>query len=139
MGRHNSLSGGDPKRTTHLIASHRSGQEENCSKVGLAGSPPEQEKLSLYHERSPLLYSYKQLIRPVMEYACPPGGAQSALTSGSCRCCNPSVSALLRAPLCTLVTGRFTRIGVPIFADHIRALSVRFDSKLADVGNSLVR
>jgi hypothetical protein len=30
-------------------------------------------------------------------------------------------------------------LGVPLFADHIRALSASFDSKLADVGNSLVR
>ena len=26
-------------------------------------------------------------------------------------------------------------LGVPLFADHIRALTARFDSKLADVGN----
>ena len=30
-------------------------------------------------------------------------------------------------------------LGVPLFADHIRALTASFDSKLADVGNSLVR
>jgi len=30
-------------------------------------------------------------------------------------------------------------LGVPLFADHIRALTDSFDSKLADVGNSLVR
>jgi hypothetical protein len=30
-------------------------------------------------------------------------------------------------------------LSVPIFADHIRALTARFDSKLADVGNPLVR
>ena len=29
--------------------------------------------------------------------------------------------------------------GVPLFADHIRALTESFDSKLADVGNPLVR
>jgi len=29
--------------------------------------------------------------------------------------------------------------GVPLFADHTRALTESFDSKLADVGNSLVR
>jgi hypothetical protein len=27
-------------------------------------------------------------------------------------------------------------LGVPLFADHIRALTASFDSKLADVGNS---
>jgi hypothetical protein len=36
--------GGDSRQTTHLVASHRSGQEENCSKGRLAGSPPDQEE-----------------------------------------------------------------------------------------------
>jgi len=30
-------------------------------------------------------------------------------------------------------------LGVPLFANHIRAQTVSFDSKLADVGNPLVR
>ena len=30
-------------------------------------------------------------------------------------------------------------LGVPLLADHIRALTKSFDSKLADVGNPLVR
>ena len=30
-------------------------------------------------------------------------------------------------------------LGVPLFADHIRVLTESFDSKLADVGNPLVR
>ena len=30
-------------------------------------------------------------------------------------------------------------LGVPLFADHIRALTESFDSKSADVGNPLVR
>ena len=30
-------------------------------------------------------------------------------------------------------------LGVPLFADHIRALTASFDPKLADVGNPLVR
>ena len=29
-------------------------------------------------------------------------------------------------------------LGVPLFADHIRALTASFDSKLADVGNPLL-
>jgi hypothetical protein len=44
MGRHNSLSGGDPRYTTNLVALHRSGQEEGCSKIGYAESPPKLEK-----------------------------------------------------------------------------------------------
>jgi len=30
-------------------------------------------------------------------------------------------------------------LGIPLFADHIIALTASFDSKLADVGNPLVR
>ena len=30
-------------------------------------------------------------------------------------------------------------LGVPLFADHIRALTASFDSKLADAGNPLER
>jgi 4-amino-4-deoxy-L-arabinose transferase-like glycosyltransferase len=30
-------------------------------------------------------------------------------------------------------------LGIPLFVDHIRDLTARFDSKLADVGNPLVR
>jgi hypothetical protein len=30
-------------------------------------------------------------------------------------------------------------LGVPLFADHVRALTASFDSKLADVGNPFVR
>jgi len=30
-------------------------------------------------------------------------------------------------------------LGVPLFSDHIRALTASFDTKLADVGNTLVR
>ena len=31
-------------RSTYLVASHRTGEQENCSKDGLAGSSPEQEE-----------------------------------------------------------------------------------------------
>jgi hypothetical protein len=59
-----------------------------------------------------------------------------AATSGSCKCYNPSVFAFRLTHLGTLVTGKFTRI--PFLADHIRALTEGFDSKLADAGNPLV-
>jgi len=42
--RYNLLSGGDPRYTTHLVASHRPGQEEDCLKDGYAGPPPEWEE-----------------------------------------------------------------------------------------------
>ena len=50
------------------------------------------------------------------------------------RCYNPSIFASLLVPL---VRNRQIHedVGVPLFADHIRALIESFDSKLADVGN----
>jgi len=52
MGRYHSLSGADPGKTTYLVASHRTGVQENCSKDGFAGSSPEQEERALHQERS---------------------------------------------------------------------------------------
>jgi hypothetical protein len=44
-------------------------------------------------------------------------------------------------PTCWYVSNRQIHedLGVPLFADHIRARTASFDSKLADVGNPLVR
>jgi len=58
--------------------------------------------------------------------------------SGGYRCCNP------RSPpfyWCTLVSNRQIHedLGVPLFADYIRALTANFDSKLGDVENPLLR
>jgi hypothetical protein len=53
MGRHNSLCGGDPRQTTHLVALDRTVQQENCSKDGLTESLPVQEEWTLRQERSP--------------------------------------------------------------------------------------
>ena len=55
---------------------------------------------------------YQQLIRPMMDYACPAWRSAARTHVRMCRCYNLSVSALLRVPLGTLVTGRFTRIWV---------------------------
>jgi len=83
---------------------------------------------------------YKQLIRPMMGYACP------ALRSAA----RTHVRGLqvLQSKCLRLATGApwYVRnrqihedLGVPLFADHIRALTARFDSKLGDVENPLVR
>jgi len=68
MGRHKSLSGSDPRYTTHLVTSHPLGQEESCTKNGYAGSPPEKEKRSLRQDVSSAIHS---LTRPMIDYACP--------------------------------------------------------------------
>ena len=44
LGRYHSLFEGDPGQTTYLVASHRTGEQENASKDCLAGSSPEQEE-----------------------------------------------------------------------------------------------
>ena len=67
MGRQNSLSGGSPRYTTHLVASHRSGEEEDCAK-GMLG-PLLNRKSDLSIRNGVLLY--KHFIRPMMDYACP--------------------------------------------------------------------
>ena len=60
--------------------------------------------------------------------------------SGSCRWFSPSVFALLIVHLGRSIIGKFTRTWeFHFFADHIRALTESFDSKLADAGNPLVR
>ena len=68
MGRHYSLSGGDPRYTTHLVASHRPGQEEDRSKDGLVMLGPILKRKSGLSVRNGVLL-YKQLIRPLVDYA----------------------------------------------------------------------
>jgi len=82
---------------------------------------------------------YKQLIRPMMDYACP---AWRSATR-----CHVRRLQVLQSKCLRLATGApwyvsnrqmHEDLGVPLFADHIRALTESFDSKLADVGNPLV-
>jgi len=83
---------------------------------------------------------YKQLIRPMMDYACP--AWRSAARTHVRR------TQVLQSKCLRLATGATWHVsnrqihedlGVPLFADLTRALTESFDSKLADVGNSLVR
>jgi len=70
----------------------------------------------------------------------PRGGPLPAPMSGGLRCYNPSVFASLLVPLGYVSNRQIHEdLGVPLFADHIRALTESFDSWLADVGNPLVR
>jgi hypothetical protein len=82
---------------------------------------------------------YKQLIRPMMDYACPVwrSAAHShvqklqALQSKCLRIATNSPWYIGNKQI-------HDDLGVPYFADHIRQLTERFASKLADGGNSLV-
>ena len=82
---------------------------------------------------------YKQLIRPMMDYACP--AWRSAARTHVRRLQVLQSKCLRLATGATLVSNRQIHedLGVPLFADHIRALAACFDSKLADGGNPLVR
>jgi hypothetical protein len=83
---------------------------------------------------------YKQLIRPMMDYACP---AWRSAARSHVRRLQMLQSKCLRlvtvAPWYVSNRQIHEDLGVPLFADHIRALTVSFDSKLADVGKPLVR
>jgi len=83
---------------------------------------------------------YKQLIRPMMDYACP--AWRSAAHS------NVRRIQVLQSKCLRLATGDpwyvsnsqiHEDLGVSLFADHIRALTASFDLKLADAENPLVR
>jgi hypothetical protein len=135
MGRNNSLSGGDPRYTTHMVASHRLGQKENCSEDR---DPLLNRKSDLFVRNEVLLY--KQLIRPMMDYASPAWGSAART--------NIRRLQVLQSRCLRLATGApwyvcnrqiHEDLGVPLFADHIRALTASFDSRLADVGNPLER
>jgi hypothetical protein len=83
---------------------------------------------------------YKQLIRPMMDYACP---AWRSAARTKVRRLQVFHSKCLRFSTGTprYVSSREIHedLGVPLFADHIRALTESFDSELADVANPLVR
>jgi len=83
---------------------------------------------------------YKQLIRPLMDYA-------STAWSSAARS-HVRKLQVLQSKCLLLVTGApwyvsnrqiHEDIGVPLLADHIRALTESFASNLTNVGNPLVR
>jgi hypothetical protein len=100
---------------------------------------------SLLNRRSGLsirngILLYRQLIRPMMDSACP-------IWRSAARSHIRKLQVLQSKCLC-IATGApwyisnrqiHEDLGVPFFADHIRALTESFDSKLADAGNLLVR
>jgi hypothetical protein len=83
---------------------------------------------------------YRQLIRPMMDYACP---VRRSTARRHIRKLKVLQSMCLRfaigAPWYMSNRQIHEDLVVPSFADHIRALTDSFDSKLADAGNPLVR
>jgi len=83
---------------------------------------------------------YQQPIRPKLDYACP---AWKSAARFDVRSLQVLQSKCLRLATAApwYVTNRQIHedLEVRLFADHIRALTESFDSKLADVGNPLIR
>ena len=137
LGRYGSLSGVTlGKRLTwspHIEQVSR----RTAQRMGLPG-PLLNRRSDLSIRNGVLLY--KQLIRPLMDYACP--AWRSAARTHVRRL------QVLQSKCLRLVTGApwylsnrqiHEDLGVPFFADHIRAVTASFDSRLADVENPLVR
>jgi len=81
---------------------------------------------------------YTQLIRPLMDYACP---AWRSAARSHVRRLQVLQSKCLRlaigAPWYVINRQIHEDLVVPLLADHIRTLTESFYSKLADVGNPL--
>jgi hypothetical protein len=91
-----------------------------CKRLAYTLPPPEKaaQRLGvlgpLLNRRSGLsvrngVLLYKQVIRPMMDYASPIWRSAARSTSGSCKCYKPCVFALRLTHLGTLVRGKFTR------------------------------
>ena len=83
---------------------------------------------------------YKQFIRPMLDYACPAWRSAARthvrrLQVLQSKCLRLATGALL------YVSSKQIRenLGVSLSADHIRALTASFVSKLADVGDPVLR
>ena len=82
---------------------------------------------------------YKQLIRPIMDYACP---VWRSAAHSHIKKLHVLLSKCLRiatnAPWYTGNREIHDNLGIPYFSDHITSLTERFDSMLTGVGNLLV-
>ena len=128
MGRHNSLSGVTLDTRLTLSSHIDKDRKRTAQSFGMLGHLLNRNSdLSL---RNGVLL-YKQLIRPIIDYSRP---AWRSATSTHVPRLHVSQSKCLR--LATEAPGSrqiHEYLGVPMFAEHIRALTTRFDSKIADV------
>jgi hypothetical protein len=83
---------------------------------------------------------YKQLIRPLMDYACPVWRSAAHTHVRRLQVLQSKCLCLVTGAPCYLSNRQIHEdLGVPLFADHVRALTASFDSRLPDVGNPLVQ
>jgi hypothetical protein len=79
---------------------------------------------------------YKQRIRPMMDYACPAWRSAARIHVRRLQVLQSNCLRLAAgAPWYVSNRQIHEDLGVPLFVDHIRALTASFDSKLADVVN----
>jgi hypothetical protein len=137
MGRYNSLPGVTLDRRLTWSPHINQISRRTAQRMGMLG-PLLNRRSELSIRNGVLLY--KQLIRPMMDYACPVW--RSAARTHVRRL------QVLQSKYLRLVTGApwylsnrqiHEDLGVPLFADHIRALTASLDSRLTDVENHLVR
>jgi hypothetical protein len=90
-------------------------------------------------DRNGVLF-YEQLIRPIMDYACPiwRSAARSHVRKLQVLQSKCLVIAI-NAPWCVNNRQIHEDFGIPFLADHITALTESFDTKLAVAWNPLVR
>jgi hypothetical protein len=83
---------------------------------------------------------YKKLIHPLMVYACPVWRSAARAHVRRLQVLQTKCLRLVTGAPWYLSNRQFHEdLGVSLFADHIRALTASFDSRLTDVGNPLVR
>ena len=82
---------------------------------------------------------YKQLIRPMMDCASPAWRSAARTHGRRLQVLQSKCHLATGAPWYVSNRQIHEDLGVPLFADHIRALTESFDSKLADMGKPLVR
>jgi hypothetical protein len=111
--------------------------KKSAQRLGVLG--PLLNRRSGLSDRNGVLL-YKQLIRRMMDYACP-------IRRSAARSHVWKLQVLQSKFLCIATNAPWyfsnrqihEDLGIPFFADHIRALTESFDSKLADAGNPLVQ
>jgi len=82
---------------------------------------------------------YKQLICPMKDYACPAWRPAARTHVWRLQVLKSKCLCLATGAPCYVSNKQIHKyLGALLFADHIRALTMSFDSKLADMGNPLV-
>jgi hypothetical protein len=83
---------------------------------------------------------YKQLMRPMMDNACPIWRSAASSHIQKPKALQSKCLRIATNAPCYVGNGEIHEdLGIPFFADHIRALTESFDSKLADAAKPLFR